>query len=869
MRALLYIPAIQAFWKKAINTIFICTTFFLMATPVQAQFGPPGGGKGNANDMAKLMKDIKGRIYGKVLDGKTKKPVEFASVVVLWYNKDSAIAGGFTESNGDFNLENLPPMGGFRLRVSLIGYKNFDTKIYIQAPNKLEQDLGNIRLDVDEKILKEIEIVGEKSTFQMSVDRKVYNVEKDLSVRGGTGVDVLKNIPSLTVDGDGNATLREKSVMMYIDGKPTTLTMQQIPADQIERVEVISNPGAKYEAAASGGIINVVLKKNQKPGYNGMVMGSIGTGDRYGLTTNINVKENPWNFSVMYSGNLTNYNQTKGYTENTTFNFNNAITNTKGSDFFKQNNTLTSKNQFHFGRVGAEYNINNRNTIGGGIAYVNGLMGFNDQQFFSNTSSNNIEYSKGKRVNLQGSSFENYTGQITYKKTFPEPGKELTVDANYNTSLAGNGYTFTTENQVWQNNGYQYLPNSIQKNKGGTTSNQYVFQADFVNPLSDTRKFEAGVRSFLKNSDFENNAQYNTFPSGDFITDTSQTNRYTIKDMVNAAYATYTGKTFWDIGYQGGLRFEQTYYYGKLTDRNQSFKYEYPAGSKNWQYTLFPSLYLSKKMGKQEIQFNLSRKIDRPNFFQSMPFVMFSDNRNYRIGNPALKPELINIGELNYNLQFSKGNWLTSAYTRFSENPITNFQYPSAADSNITVSTWVNAKNIWRYGYENTLRLNLHQNFNTTLNFDVFYVYLNGGSLNNQPEQKAEGWSYKAKVGFNYTLPWKIQLQVNGTYDAPKVILNGRTFDNYFMDVSLGKTINTKLIFNLTLSDAFNTKRHGSDITTAYIDQVAMRRREGRFLRFSVTYLFGKFDTSIFKRFAKGNKNGTTQPNMGGQDGLE
>jgi hypothetical protein len=856
--------------KKKITLFFILLLF--ITAGVNAQFGPPGGGGGrggNNSDMMKLMKDIKGRVYGKILDARTKKPVEFASVVVLWYNKDSALAGGFTEANGDFSLDNLPAMGGFRLRVSIIGYKNYDTKFYIQAPNKLELDLGNIKLEVDEKVLKEIEVTAEKSTFQMTVDRKVYNVEKDLSVRGGTGVDVLKNIPSLTVDNDGNATLREKSVMLYIDGKPTTLTMQQIPADQIERVEVISNPGAKYEAAASGGIVNVVLKKNQKPGYNGMVMGNVGTGDRYGLTTSLNIKENPWNFSFVFSGNITNSNRTQGYTKNTTFNFNNPITGTKGSDYFSQENSLTNKNQFYFGRIGADYNINNRNTIGGGFAYVTGIMGFTDRQKFSNISPTGLEYSKGDRLNEQGSTFYNYTGQITYKKTFPEAGKELSVDVNYNENIAKNGFEFTNMNAVWLGNSFNYLPYSIQRNDGSTSGKQYVAQIDFTNPMSETRKFEAGGRFFLKNSNFKNYTTYNVFPSGDFVKDTAQSNNYEIDDMINAAYATYTGKTFWDIGYQAGMRFEQTYYVGRLTDKNVSFRYEYPKGGNNWLFTLFPSMYLSKKMGKHEVQFNLSRKIDRPNFFQSMPFIMFSDNRSYRIGNPALKPELINIGELNYNFQFEKGNWLTSAYTRYSQNPITNFQSPSPSDSNITVSTWVNAKDIWRYGYENTLRLNLHKNFNTTLNFDVFYVFLNGGKINNLPETNAEGWSYKGKAAFNFTLPWKLQLQVNGTYEAPKVILNGWTFNNYFMDVSLAKTINTKLILNLTLSDVFNTKRFGSDVTTDYISQEILRRREGRFLRFSVTYLFGKFDTSILKRFSRGNKQGNTTPNMGGQDGLE
>ena len=273
------------------RTLQILSLFILITS--NALFAQmPGGGGGNQKDMMKMMKDIKGRMYGKVIDAKTKKPVEYASVVLLWYNKDSAIAGGFTEGNGEFNLEGLPAMGGFRLRVSQVGYKTQEQKVYIQAPAKLEQDLGNIKMEIDEKLLGEVDVVAEKATFQMSVDRKVYNVEKDLSVRGGTGIDVLKNIPTITVDGDGNATLREKAVQIYIDGKPTTLTIAQIPADAIDRVEVISNPSAKFAADATGGIINIVLKKSKKPGYNGMLMGNIGTQDRYSATGNINVKEN-------------------------------------------------------------------------------------------------------------------------------------------------------------------------------------------------------------------------------------------------------------------------------------------------------------------------------------------------------------------------------------------------------------------------------------------------------------------------------------------------------------------------------------------------------------------------------------------------
>ncbi|MBK7311148.1 MAG: outer membrane beta-barrel protein [Sphingobacteriaceae bacterium] len=839
------------------STLQILILLVLMSS--NALFGQMPGG-GNQKDMLKMMKDIKGRVYGKVIDAKTKKPVEFASVVLLWYNKDSAIAGGFTEDNGDFNLEGLPAMGGFRLRVTQVGYKTFEQKVYIQAPQKLEQDLGNLAMEIDPKLLNEVEVVAEKATFQMSVDRKVYNVEKDLSVRGGTGLDVLKNVPTITVDGDGNATLREKSVQIFIDGRPTTLTMAQIPADAIERVEVISNPSAKFAADASGGIINIVLKKSKKPGYNGMLMGYAGTQDKYGITGNINVKENPFNISLMYSLNATQTGTTFGYTDRTDYNY---ITPGNTLDYRLDNSTL-SRNRFQFARGSVDYNINNRNNIGISYNFVSGYFHSDDKQNFSSLDNSGAINAWGFRKNLNIGGFTNHTAQLTYRKTYPTANKELTADISYNQGGGPATFTFNTYNSASiAGSVYDFAP-VVSTNKGLSGNSMYTAQLDFTNPYADNKKVEAGMRLYRKWSTFDNNIQVQG-PTGDFIKDTTQSSSYSIDDMINAAYITYTGKAFWDIGFQGGLRFEQTYYAGKLLDKNISFNYNYPSNKDNILFAFFPSVFLSKKIGtKHEFQFNVSRKIERPNFFQAMPFVFYSDARNYRIGNPALKPELINISEVNYNNVFKKGNFLSSAYVRYHQQPISNYLYQSPGNASVTVNTFANGRDQWRYGFENTLRVNWTKKFTTTLNADVFYVYLNSGIIDGQPETVSQGWSYKGKVGLNYTLPWSLQLQVNGNYEAPKAILNGQSRELYFMDVSLNKMVNMKWIFNLTLSDAFNTKQHGYYISTDTYYQEATRRRESRFLRFTITYLFGKFDTSIFKKMGKKGGGGS---DMGGQGG--
>ncbi len=814
---------------------------------------PQGG------DMSKMLKGAKnmniGRFYGKVIDAKTKKPVEYASVVLLWFNKDSLIAGGLAKENGEFSLEGLPPYGGYRIKITFIGYKTFEQKVYIVPPNKIDQDLGDIKLEQDEKMLKEVEVTGEKETFTMGVDRKIYNVDKDLSAKGGTALDAVKNIPTISVDADGNATLRESSVRIYVDGKPTTLTLQQIPADQIDRIEVISNPSVKFEASTTGGILNVVMKKNNKPGYNGMLMANAGTGDRYGGMGNINIKEKPFNFSMMYTFNQ-GINNNNGYTKRADKYKDTII------DYFNQNNLTRMSNQFHFGRLSVDYSINNRNTITAAGNFVKGQFNSSDVQNYEFLLANKTPISEGYRINDSKSGFVNYTSQLMYKKTYPRVGKELTIDANHNYSESQTQYQFNSYDKDNNGNEMPFSP-ILQKNTGGSKSNQYILQMDYADPISEKSKIEFGMRAFYKNSLSFNNTSNYSYSSDSYQKDTILSNRYIIDDMVNAAYINYMSKTVWDIGYQAGLRFEQTYYKGTITDKNKSFEYNYPGSLSTLKNCLFPAIYLTKKIKtKHEIQFNLSRKIERPNFFQAMPFVMFSDKKNYRIGNPALKPEFINIAEINYNNIFDKGNWLVSAYGRLSEQPITNSAYPSATDSTVLVNTFVNGKSSLRYGLENTLRYTFFKKLTATANIDYYYVYLTSGIIAGQASTVTQGWSYKGKLTLSYSLPWQMTLQVNGTYEAPKVIINGRTLDMYFMDISLNKMISTKWVFNLTLSDVFNTKRMGTSLATSYYTQDLSRRRETRYLKFSVTYLFGKFDSSIFKM--RGKK-GSTQDS--GQEG--
>ncbi len=820
----------------------------------------PGGVGGNNKAMMSALKDIKGRVYGKVLDAKTKKPVEFASCVVLWFNKDSLLNGSLVKENGDFSIDNLPAMGGFRLKITQIGYKPLITKFYLQLPAKLEVDLGDLKLETDEKLLNEVEVVTEKSNVTLSIDKRVYNVDKDLSTKGGTAVDVMKNVPGVTVDADGNAQLRNQSPTIFVDGRPSNLTLQQIPADQIDRVEIITNPSVKYEASAVGGILNIIMKKNLKPGYNGMAMAYIGTGDRYGGMLNLNVKEGKWNFSGMYSYNQ-QINDTKGYTNRTQLDSNKNLTPTA---YINQNSNTHFRNVFNFGRLGIDYSINNRNSISLNSMIVSGVIDVTDAQNYDIQDKDKKQLIYGDRNNKQDAAFQNYNAQFLYKKTFPTAGKELTADANFNHTNADNSYNFITIDNIVSSNLGPF--HSYQNNVGINKSNQSVFQLDFVNPLSDTKKFEAGLRSYYKNS-VQTNTTNNYNPTSDsFVRDSVQSNNYVIDDIINAAYVNYNSTTFWGIGYQAGLRFEQSYYRGNIVDKKQTFFYNYPSSSDDILKSIFPGIYFSKKFTKgHEWQLNFSRKIQRPNFFQLMPVVMFADRNNYRIGNPQLRPEFRNISELNYSKTFGKGSYLGSGYFRYEEQPITDVAYPSVTDPSVLVNTTVNGKNSIKYGVEHTIKYTFFKNLDVMLNANAFYIYLRGLVVPTEPEVITKGYAYNVKSTISYRFPKNFTLQMNGSYESPRILLLGYTQPVYGMDISLNKMIGTKWILNANLTDVFNSRAMGTFYNTPYYTQEIYRRREARFVRFTVTYLFGKMDASIFKR----GKQMKMDNGGGNQDGLD
>lgn len=804
------------------NRIFsVLIVSILCTATVYAQRGP--GGEGFSR-----MPAI-GRIYGKVIEAASKQPVEYATITLMSGPKDSVITGALAKANGDFSLDKLP-MGRFKLRVQFIGYKTLYQPIVI-TPNNLEQDIGNIKIEADTRALNEVTVSAEKQTVNMGIDKRVYSPDKDLSAKGGTALDVMKNVPGVTVDADGNVALRNSAPTIFIDGRPSTLTLEQIPSDQIDRIEVVTNPSAKYDASATGGILNVFLKKNTKPGYNGLVTAGYGTNNRYNVMTSLNIKEGKTNFFISYNLNAAE-NPTKGYTNRT--NLNNELP----TSYFKQDNSSLSGRMMQNGRIGFDYSLTNRATITISQAMMAGDMTNVDNQTYSQTSTSIGTLFKGDRINDQTTNWRNYTSQIQLRHTYPKKGKEWTSDLTYNHSKRDNNATFTTNNY---DGGGAYVSTDKQLNDGSGSSNMLTYQFDFTLPLTDTSKLEFGVKANYK----EDKTILTVSNNGIF--DSILSNNYNITDRVNAAYVTYSN-ILWGIGYQGGVRFEQTRFTGELVGKNLTFEYYYPDGTQNLAKAFFPSLYLSKKLkGNQEFQLNFSRKINRPDFMQMMPFIMFSDKQNYRIGNPNLSPEFINIAEMNYNKIYTNGSILSSVYVRQTERAITNYVYQLPSDSSILVSTFINGNNSIAYGWENNVKQSfLAKKLDVTLNGTVFHTTISANANNTQLQNS--GFSWNAKAIASYKFPKQYTFQANGSYEAPRIIPQGTTKEVYSIDLSVNKEIAKTLSFNLTLNDVFNTRRFGTYYESETFTQDLSRRRETRFIRLSVTWRFGEMDASLFRK---------------------
>jgi len=861
----------------------------MLATRAQAPGGQPGGKPGAPGGAQRQAPPTIGRAYGKVTDS-TGQPIQ-ATAVVLKSTVDPTtkkkklvlMKGMDTKANGEFDFEDLPIVAPLVVRISATGYKTRDISFSIipaqaaatPAPagqnsgNPLgnlpsfEKDLGTIKLNLDVTQLAAATVTGKTPPMKLELDKKVFNVAQNIVSAGGTGVDVMRNVPSVNVDIDGNVTLRGSTPTIFIDGRPTTLTLDEIPADAIESVEVMTNPSAKYDASGGGaGILNIILKKNRKQGYNGSISAGFDSHGAPNALAGLNLRQGKVNFTVnaMYNGMNA---KTVGNTDR--FSYLPEVDNPNVIDttHLLQGDLQRNKGHFMFEQIGADWFVSNKTTLSASYIRVDGAFKPTD---VSQIRADTLSYLGDKtiysdRFSNSNRQFHVNGGQAGMKHTFAKKGEEWTADFSYFGVNAKLGSLYTT-NYFSGAPGTPLAATTYQQTVGTSSPHFYTIQTDYTDPLGEKTKLEAGLRASIQH--LNNYNETDTLNAkNEFVNDELVLSNYTSDNYVYAAYVNFTS-AIKDFGYALGLRAESSRYTGDLLNTNQSFKNTYPI-------SLFPSIFLSQKFKHdQELQLSVTRKINRPSFFQLIPYTDYSDSLNITRGNPGLVPEFTYNSELSYMKTFPHNNTLLfSAYYKYTSNLITRYQDSgiNPAGKPVLINTYENANNAYTVGGEITTTNTLTKWWDITLNINVYNAHINTNNLN-EPSQPAL-WSYFGKFNSNFKLPWNVTIQLTAIYQS-KTNLPVNTNQNQFgppnsttqsssqgyikpfggIDLAVKKTFlkNQAASITASMSDIFRTRWSDQYSTSQFFAQEYDRLKDPQLFRLVFAYRFGKMDLNLFKR---------------------
>lgn len=801
-----------------------------------------------------------GRLLGQIVNNQGK-PIAQASINLLQVINDNAtgkqrevlLKSTSTREDGKFSFSNVSTSDKWKLRISSIGYTAIDLPVEYGTDNKIsEKDLGAITLENDNRKLDEVIVTGRKALLEMDIDKKVFNVEKNIVATGGTAIDVFRNMPSVQVDIDGNVKLRNAAPTIFVDGKPTTLTPDQIPADVIEKVEIITNPSAKYDASGSmAGIINIILKKNKKTGYNGMVTAG---GDRFGGTNfmgSLNARQDKLNISLT-GMNMRMRTNSEGDSHRTSSI--NGLNSTVDQDIEGK-----TKGMITFGRLGVDYDFSPRTSVSIAGVLVEGKFRPNENTLISTQSGGNTSLSK--RISDSERSFKPRGLQAGLVQKFKTEGEEFTVDFNYFGGENNSNGLYSTN---YLNDINQITGTQVQENIGSGENQFMTIQTDYVKPFKNGMKLETGLRAQINNLKNLNDNSLKAVGQDDFENISSASANYDSKNSVYAAYISLGGNLKDWVSYKVGVRAESSTYDGELLNTNEKFHNRYPL-------SLFPSLFLSKKLSeKDQVQMSVTRRVNRPNFFQMIPFIDYTDSLNITRGNADLVPEFTTSGELSYSRTHGKGTFLVSVYYKKTNNLITRYltqELNPITDKMDFINTYINANSSQNYGAEFTYTNNLKKWWDMTADLNFY-----NSKIEVDDSTPAEGmWTVFGKLNntFNIKNNWNLQLafEYQGKTNMP--VTQNQTFGPpmnqaqsssqgyikpfYGVDLAIKKSFlkNQAASVTLAVNDIFRTR--GNTIVSAGegFSQTYYRISNPQLVKLNLSYRFGKMDMNIFKK----NKN--------------
>ena len=770
-----------------------------------------------ANDPVK----DKGRISGRVLDKETQQVLEFVPVTLM--TLDSAVVSGVLSSaDGSFELKELPD-NTYLVKVDFIGFESQFTRVDI-TPDQREIDMGDVLLSSAGN-LDAVEVVGESSAFKVEIDKKIYDPDKNPDNQGGTGLDVMRNVPSIDVDPDDNITLRgDANVNILIDGRPVAIPisqlLKQLPAAAIDEIEIITNPSAKYDPEGTSGIINIKLKKNDTKGLNGNTSLSAGYGNYYKANAGVslNFMSNKLNISSALNGSsgLFGYGGTLDRTllGDTTY----------GLTYLDDGVT---SGYTGYGSLGFDYFLNDKNTL-----YLNGSAVIRTD---TNYRALNYEFlqdevltSTSDRVSHANNAIRNFDVNGGWQKKFVKDGHELSLDGRWSSSQTPNGedifqsyfdqtgiLTGDDINQVTENNTNRELRN---------------VRLDYTNPVSDSFKLEFGFHYTGRSAEDDFYSESWDAASDVFYPDTSLNNEFHYTQNVYAPYAT-AAKQFKGWGLKVGLRAEQTYTLSELINTQEEFRNDY--------FALFPSAHLS--LGKtpfSQWQVSYSRRINRPETEELNPFTSYTDPFTLQTGNPFLRPEFIHVFEAGHNWIKEKFSLMSTVYYRLITDQKRRYVY---VEDNISIVSYDNLASSDLKGAEVILGFHPGQTLRSNLTLNYWHNTVNDPSaVSGSNNSDNQGWSANLQVTKSFK--FGLTAQLSGDYRGKMRVVQGYIKPSGAVNFSLRqKILKGRGSIGVRAQDIFRTRNFSfvGDALNGYTF-ASDRYWESRQVWVSFSYFFGK-----------------------------
>lgn len=731
-------------------------------------------------------------LKGKVVDESTQTPLDYATVSIFNQVDSTLVGGNVTDNNGLFNIEVKP--GIYYISIDFLAFQPKNIKDIAIKKGQDDVDLGIIALAPEATSMEEVVVVAEKSQMQLALDKKIFNVGKDLASRGGTAADLLDNVPSVQVDVEGNVSLRGSSnVRILVDGKPSGLIgisgtsgLRQLQANMIEQIELITNPSARYEAEGMAGIINIILKKEQKTGLNGSFDVTVGQPDNYGTAINLNYRTDKLNFFTNYGisyrkgpGSGSSYQEV--YSNDTTF-----IT--------QQDNERNRGGLSNNIRLGADYFFNPKNTLTGA---VNLRLGNDDN--YSETRYRDYLFSLDNPIGITQRTDDEKEDEtkmeyaLTYKRTYDKKGQEFTFDARYqdNTEKEGSDLINRFYTPEFEPDGQADL---LQRSDNKESERQLILQTDYVHPIGKEGKFEAGLRSSFR--DIDNDFLVQEFADNEWFALDGLSNNFQYDENIYAAYLIYGNKQG-RFSWQFGLRPEYSQVTTQLLQTNEVNDRSY--------LNLFPSAHFTYDLPQQNaLQISYSRRVRRPRFWDLNPFFTFSDNRNFFSGNPDLDPEFTNSMELGHIKYWDNASLSSSIYYRHTDGKIDRIRVVN--DDGTSVTKPENLLTEDAFGLEFTASWNPYKWWRLNSDFNFFRAITDGGNLGDSFASDNYSWFTRGTSRFTIKKNTDVQLRFN--YQAPQQTTQGQRKAMTSIDLAASRDIlKDNGTITLSVRDLFNTRR--------------------------------------------------------------